>query len=208
MRKSSRTNSLLLLTLGAAVGVLAGALFADRVGGVDRLLTRRRMADDAGDADDAPEALDEPYGRHDADGGYDDDFEDDAEEYADAFDGDDEEDELSPESIAHMHLPGETDDAAVSRALADDPSPDILELEARVLEAFHNDLVLAERAVDIGAIASGVIELTGWVHSEGEVQHAVTIARGVPDVRHVVNQLTVRAPKRARRATDPRPAAD
>ena len=40
-------------------------------------------------------------------------------------------------------------------------------LEERVLEAFHNDPVLAERAIDIGAIGTGVIELTGWV----QVQH-------------------------------------
>src|SRR6185503_5395156 len=34
-------------------------------------------------------------------------------------------------------------------------------LEERVLEAFRNDPVLAERAVDIGAIGDGIIELTG-----------------------------------------------
>ncbi len=66
------------------------------------------------------------------------------------------------------------------------------ELEDRVLEAFRNDPVLAERAVDIGAIGEGIIELTGWVHSENEAQHAVTVTRGVPGVDTVVNRLDLR----------------
>ena len=65
-------------------------------------------------------------------------------------------------------------------------------LEERVLEAFRNDPVLSERAVDIGAIGSGIIELTGWVQAEDETAHAVTVTRGVPGVVTVVNRLTVR----------------
>lgn len=65
-------------------------------------------------------------------------------------------------------------------------------LEERVLEAFRNDPVLSERAVDIGAVGSGVIELTGWVHGEDEAHHAVTVTRGVPGVDTVVNRLEVR----------------
>src|SRR5262245_30886354 len=52
------------------------------------------------------------------------------------------------------------------------------ELEERVLEAFRNDPILAERAIDIGSISDGVIELAGWVDTEEESHHAVTIARG------------------------------
>jgi hypothetical protein len=65
------------------------------------------------------------------------------------------------------------------------------ELEDRVLEAFRNDPILSERAVDIGSIGDGVIELAGWVESESEAQHAVTIARGVPDVDTVVNRIAI-----------------
>jgi len=65
-------------------------------------------------------------------------------------------------------------------------------LEERVLEAFRNDPILSERAVDIGAIGDGIIELTGWVHAEAEATHAVTVARGVPGVETVVNRLAVR----------------
>lgn len=65
------------------------------------------------------------------------------------------------------------------------------ELEDRVLEAFRNDPVLGERAVDIGAMGPATIELSGWVHTESESEHAVTIARGTPGVETVVNRLTV-----------------
>lgn len=64
-------------------------------------------------------------------------------------------------------------------------------LEERVLEAFNNDPVLAERAIDIGAIGAGEIELEGWVGDDREAEHAVTIARGVPGVRSVANRLMV-----------------
>jgi BON domain-containing protein len=67
------------------------------------------------------------------------------------------------------------------------------ELEERVLEAFRNDPVLSERAVDIGAVEDGIIELTGWVNSEDEAHQAVVIARGVPGVETVVNRLTIRS---------------
>jgi hypothetical protein len=64
-------------------------------------------------------------------------------------------------------------------------------LEDRVLEAFRNDPILSERAVDIGSIGDGTIELAGWVENEDEAKHAVTIARGVPDVDTVVNRIAI-----------------
>ena len=70
--------------------------------------------------------------------------------------------------------------------------PDEAELEARVLEVFRNDPTLRVRAIDIGAIGEGTIELTGWVHSDAELAHALTLARGVPDVVDVMDNLTVR----------------
>jgi len=79
---------------------------------------------------------------------------------------------------------GEDDEAPLS----DDGTPLI---EERVLEAFKNDPILAERAVDIGALADGTIELAGWVESDKEAEHAVTLARGVPGVETVVNRLMV-----------------
>jgi hypothetical protein len=73
----------------------------------------------------------------------------------------------------------------------EDSSPDAV-LEERVLEAFRNDPILSERAVDIGAVGDGIIELTGWVHADEEAAHAVTLTRGVPGVDTVVNRLAVR----------------
>jgi len=71
-----------------------------------------------------------------------------------------------------------------------DDSEDAL-LEERVLEAFRNDPILSERAVDIGAIGEGIIELAGWVHDDSEASHAVTIARGTPGVETVVNRMAI-----------------
>ena len=64
-------------------------------------------------------------------------------------------------------------------------------LEDRVLEAFRNDPILAERAIDIGSIGDATIELAGWVEDEDEARHAVTIARGVPGVDTVVNRIAL-----------------
>lgn len=64
-------------------------------------------------------------------------------------------------------------------------------LEERVLEAFNNDPILAERAVDIGSVGQGVIELAGWVETDEEAEHAMTLARGVPGVDTVVNRLLI-----------------
>jgi hypothetical protein len=64
-------------------------------------------------------------------------------------------------------------------------------LEERVLEAFRNDPILCERAVDIGALGESTIELAGWVTTEDEAEHAVVIARGVPGVDNVVNRIAI-----------------
>lgn len=92
---------------------------------------------------------------------------------------------------------------------ADDSADE--ELEERVLEAFRNDPILSERAIDIGAIGDGIIELTGWVRADSESPHAVTVARGVPGVTTVVNRLVVRESEErmgeaARRRADGDPA--
>jgi BON domain len=81
------------------------------------------------------------------------------------------------------------------------------ELEERVLEAFNNDPTLAERAVDIGATGPSTIELSGWVYSRAEIEHATTIARGVPGVKTVVNQITLRADEQSEAANDVLPGA-
>jgi hypothetical protein len=73
----------------------------------------------------------------------------------------------------------------------DEPEDD--SLEGHVLTAFRNDPIMSERGVDIGMLSDGIIELTGTVHAEDEIAHALTLTRGVPGVTTVVNRITVRA---------------
>lgn len=62
----------------------------------------------------------------------------------------------------------------------------------RVLEAFENDPVLAERDVEIDADdEAGTVTLYGSVRAPKEVAHAVTLARGVPGVTKVRQRLEV-----------------
>jgi hypothetical protein len=72
---------------------------------------------------------------------------------------------------------------------ADDAPPAV---DERVLEAFCNDPVLAEREIEIEETEPGAILLHGDVHTAREVAHAVTIARGVPGVTGVRQRLRVR----------------
>ncbi len=93
---------------------------------------------------------------------------------------------------AHDHTYDDDDDDYEEEG-DDTPLDATEELEERVLEAFRNDPILSERAIDIGAIDEGIVELTGWVNADDEAQQAVVVARGVPGVDTVVNRLSVRA---------------
>ncbi|MDB4909722.1 MAG: transport-associated protein, partial [Gemmatimonadetes bacterium] len=55
-------------------------------------------------------------------------------------------------------------------------------LEERVLRAFRRDAILSERAIDIGAIGEGIIELSGWVETREESEHAMAVTRTVPGI--------------------------
>ena len=109
--------------------------------------------------------------------------------------------------------PSDAEDEGFDDIEDDDLEGDVVDqdLEERVLEAFRNDPILAERAVDIGSVGVGLIELAGWVDTEAESEHAVTIARGVPDVDTVVNRLSIgseeaRIEENAQRAASGDPA--
>jgi osmotically-inducible protein OsmY len=64
-------------------------------------------------------------------------------------------------------------------------------LEERVLRAFRRDAILSERAIDIGAIGEGIIELSGWVESREESEHATSVTRTVPGIVTVVSRLFI-----------------
>jgi hypothetical protein len=66
-------------------------------------------------------------------------------------------------------------------------------LEESVLRAFRRDAVLSERAIDIGAIGDGIIELSGWVETREESDHAMAVTRKVPGIITVVSRLFIGA---------------
>jgi hypothetical protein len=80
--------------------------------------------------------------------------------------------------------------SGISDAVAD---PQLTGLEDAVIDAFLSDLVLSERAIDVGAISRGIVELSGSVRTEEEAERAVRIANGVAGVQTVVNRLEVEA---------------
>lgn len=177
---SSTSESVGLVALGALAGLALGMVIADRVGGIDGLLRRAKrragplVADMAIEEEATrPDGLDE-FSAHEFEDAYDDDLDD---EDAD----DDSEFEYVPRRPAVR--------AAQPGALA----PEVL--EERVLEVFRNDPELAECSIDISAGDEGVIELAGWVANEADIEHALTLARGVPEIGEVVSLLAV---KRAR----------
>jgi len=63
-------------------------------------------------------------------------------------------------------------------------------LEEQVLEAFEDDDILSERAIDIASVGTGVIELSGWVRNEAESRRAEAVTRRVAGVEAVVNRLS------------------
>ncbi|WP_309671750.1 BON domain-containing protein [Gemmatimonas sp.] len=212
-KRPTRTSSVLLVALGAVAGVALGMLVADRVGGVDGLLRRggrgsRRQP--------GPEGWRGDERRTDS---FDELADDDSELSGESIAHMHVRRRGEPSASVPEAMPDRLStrerlrdrmrdrrtrsmepQAAVS-PLADavvipmGPSvPTHEELESRVLEAFRHDPVLEARAIDIGAVGAGAIELTGWVESTGEIAHALTLARGVPDVTSVVDHLAVRGP--------------
>jgi hypothetical protein len=141
--EKSAVEGALFLAIGAAAGLAAGVIIAQRYGGFSALTAKIRSRFSANGEED--------HGEHHR-------F------HGDAY----HEDEEHP-SLSLME-----------------------ELEGRVLETYHNDPILSGCAIDIGAIDEGVVELTGWVRSTDEVEHAVIVAKGTPGVLTVVNRLLVR----------------
>lgn len=173
------------LAVGLLAGLAAGAYLAHCLGGgtgLPKAFLRRRRAAVAGGLE--PEAIDhETADLDDEDETYDDveaDL-DQADDEADDEAGDDWDD--GDEEEGDEFAEDDPDDAFASA----DP-----QLEDRVLEAFTNDPILSERAVDIGAIRPATIELIGTVFSDEEYDYATTLTGGVPGVEKVVNRLVVR----------------
>ncbi|MBY0492299.1 MAG: BON domain-containing protein [Gemmatimonadaceae bacterium] len=169
-RTRPRTEAALLLALGAIGGVLLGVAIADRLGGLDGL--RGRLGS-------------RKARRHRPDGWRGD------ERRSQSFETlADDDSELAPEAIAHLHLHGRHPTPAGSVTTPTTTTADYDEIERRVLEAFRNDPILARRVIDISADDAGVT-LTGWVRDAKEQRYATVLARGVPGVGLVRSELAV-----------------
>jgi hypothetical protein len=162
---SSTGSSIATVLLGAVAGFAVGMYVAQRVGGFKGLTSRLTKAQvtDGG----------RPSRQFDFAG--------------------DEFDETEPETdlAEHEALAAEDDEDFNGMDAVEGEGDGVPLLEERVLEAFNNDPILAERAIDIGSEGPGIIELAGWVDSDDEAEHAMTLARGVPGVDTVVNRLMV-----------------
>ena len=181
MARSRRTSrgigeQILMVALGAVAGLAIGMALADRVGGL-----RRRQ--------------DNPRQRRRRDNGWRDEA-----GRSPSWDETDDEPELAPEAISHLHLRGRSPTSARPAvpppgAAPVEAMPGIVrqvELEERVLDVFRTDPLMADRPIDIGAVDAHTIELAGWVYGESEIAYAVTLASGVPGVKAVESLLALR----------------
>jgi hypothetical protein len=166
-------NAALWLAVGTAAGVLVGVTLADR-GGSGKLLGRitgalnifDRIARlrDAGNGQRA--AGNEP-------------------------DDDDEEEEFeTAEEFGEAGI--EYEDTVEDEGTGFEPDSGGDYIDERVLAAFEQDPILAERDIEIDEPEPAVIALTGRVATREDARHAVTIARGVPGVERVENYIRIR----------------
>lgn len=165
--ESSTGTTVATVVLGALAGFAVGMYVAQRLGGFGGIATRLKRAANGA-------AADRQF-----------DFSD-GEDYDEIVDESEDVDSLRA-AHAEEDFNG-MDDTGDFGAAEGDRTP---LLEERVLEAFTNDPILAERAIDIGSMGTGVIELSGWVDDDDEAEHAMTLARGVPGVETVLNRLMV-----------------
>jgi len=166
--ESSTGTTIATVLLGAMAGFAVGMYVAQRVGGFRGLTARLRRTGAAAGTEELAESA-ERYDEIEEDGALLDE------------DGDDIGMTAESDEDAEFNGMDATDDVATETPL----------IEERVLEAFNNDPILAERAIDIGTVGERIIELAGWVDTDDEAEHAMTIARGVPGVETVINRLLV-----------------
>ena len=77
-------------------------------------------------------------------------------------------------------------------------------LEARVLDALSQDVVLARRPIRVTVLGLGLVELTGTVLHSSEIGLASDIVEHVDGVDTVLNHLVVVAPDRSATPSGPR----
>ena len=70
-------------------------------------------------------------------------------------------------------------------------------ITTRVKSRFASDASVSATRIKVDTV-KGVVELSGKVSSEAESEQAVALAKGVPDVRGVRNNLTIEVPASSR----------
>jgi hypothetical protein len=187
-RRESEGHGLLIFAVGAITGATAGVMLARRYRTGRDLIeaVRSRLLALRDYWEEAAEFADNGRRERDVVDAYEDEYFDDEEEPVELPAGAD--------AIAHSDLDDEEDeDEIVDTPPSSRDRSAERALESRVLSSFLDDEVLRDRPVDIAAVGSGVIELTGFVRSLDEAARAASRARQVPGVSMVLNRLEIRA---------------
>lgn len=106
----------------------------------------------------------------------------------------DDDDEETPPARALRGDDDEAEDENADDEIVDTESPEAI--EAEVLAAFRRHPVLRQRALEIAVDDDGVLELTGWVRKERELRIARRVAGRVDGVERVVVDVAVRDAER------------
>lgn len=102
-----------------------------------------------------------------------------------------------PESwliVAGVVVAGAAAAYAISRLLHSGPVSrrrDMRSLEKGVLQSLLDDPVAATQGIDIAAVGSGIIELSGSVDTLSSARHIIALVDRLPGVRAVVNRLDI-----------------
>jgi hypothetical protein len=109
------------------------------------------------------------------------------EELQPAYDAADDEDDFEDE-----YVDGDFEDEEENEGTGFEPAHAGDYIDERVLAAFEQDPILAERDIEIDEPEPAVISLKGRVATPDDAKYAATIARGVPGVERVENYLKIR----------------
>jgi hypothetical protein len=96
--------------------------------------------------------------------------------------------------VAGVALTGAAAVYALSRLLKSGPVSGRLEkrgLEKNVIQALLNDEIARTQGIDIAAVGTGVIEVSGNVNSQSDARHVVSVIDAVPGVHAVLNRLEI-----------------
>lgn len=98
--------------------------------------------------------------------------------------------------VAGVVLTGAAAAFAISRLLRSGPVSRLREvrgLEKSVIQALLDDPIARNQGIDIAAVGSGVVELSGMVETESDARHVIDLVDRVAGVHAVLNRLEIRA---------------